>query len=220
MNNFILKIDIKDFFPSFNFARFSVFIKNALHESWTLDEQDMRLLQNCCFDEDFLLPQGFSTSPFIANRMMHSFDILVGKYLVQYQKANAIYTRYSDDIVISCNTKGLTYKILTDMLKMLPSEEYPYLSFNLKKIGIGSVPRGNVLITGLKVNQDNQVDITRKKKDELKLLLSLYSKGRLDRLDYNKLKGNLQFAKYHSPKFFTQLCIRFHTAICELLNKD
>jgi len=218
-NEYFLKLDLKDFFPSIDFQSFERFLNdNKLYfdEKYTISEKDLLLLKNCCFDEKNVLAQGFSTSPVIANRILYTLDNAINEIISEFKNTTLVYTRYSDDLIISCNNKGLSYKIFKRVSELISKWEYPKLVLNQDKISFGSVGRGNVLVTGLKISRNHEVDITRKKKDELRLLLSLLKKGTLDKNDYMKLKGNIEFVRYNSPQFYTQLCIKYHFELIEL----
>jgi hypothetical protein len=218
-NLYFLKLDIENFFPSIDFKSFIKYIENSItiyNNIFTLTEKDKQLLYNCCFDDKGVLAQGFSTSPLIANRILYELDTKFEQFISLYENDNLKYTRYSDDLIFSCFTKGLSYKILNQICKIISENKCPVLKLNKEKISFGSVGRGNVLVTGLKIKNNEEIDLTKKKKDEIKLLLSLFKKQILDKNEYRKLKGNLEFTRYNSPKFYTQLCIKYYDEISAL----
>ncbi|MFG1294953.1 retron Ec67 family RNA-directed DNA polymerase/endonuclease [Xanthobacter variabilis] len=96
---FVLNLDLKDFFPSFNFGRVrGYFIKNR---SFELNEKVATLIaQIACHNNG--LPQGSPCSPIIADLLAHLLDVR----LAQLAKTERVtYSRYADDITFSTNQK-------------------------------------------------------------------------------------------------------------------
>lgn len=218
-SNFFLKLDLKDFFPSVDFRSFTRFLtdnRTYLSAKYTISDKDEILLKNCCFDEKGVLAQGFSTSPLIANRILFSLDNAIYEITKSYSSSGVIYSRYSDDLIISCADRGLSYELHRRVSDLVSKWEYPKLRINQDKTSFGSIGRGNVLVTGLKIDRNHEIDVTKKKKDELRLLLSLFKKGALNQDDFLKLKGNIEFVRFNSPQFYTKLCIKHHFELVEL----
>lgn len=96
---YVLNLDLKDFFPAFNFGRVrGFFLKN---EHFRLAEPVATLLaQIAC--KDGKLPQGSPCSPVITELMTHFLDIRLVKLAARYK---CTYTRYADDITISTNQR-------------------------------------------------------------------------------------------------------------------
>lgn len=89
----ILKLDIKDFFPSIDFLKVykKAFPRNMYPEAVA------NLLTNLTTYNNFL-PQGTPTSSYISNLVLRSFDIKVGNFC---EDRNISYTRYCDDMTFS-----------------------------------------------------------------------------------------------------------------------
>lgn len=96
---FVLNLDLKDFFPSFNFGRVrGFFIKNR---DYALNEKVATVLAQIA-SHDNQLPQGSPCSPAISNIITHVLDIR----LTQLAKKNRChYSRYADDLTFSTNQK-------------------------------------------------------------------------------------------------------------------
>ena len=62
-------------------------------------------------------PQGFATSPFIANIVLRKFDIIVGRRLEEY---GIKYTRYADDMAFSHQSKSSSF-LGDKVMKVVPS---------------------------------------------------------------------------------------------------
>ena len=97
---FVLNLDLKDFFPAFNFGRVrGFFIKNR---DFSLNEKVATIIaQIACFEN--ILPQGSPCSPIIADMLAHILDVR----LVRLSKAHHVtYSRYADDLTFSTNERS------------------------------------------------------------------------------------------------------------------
>lgn len=88
----ILKIDIKDFFPSIKTPRIYI----LFYELGYTKQLAMLLAKICCLNDS--LPQGASTSPALANIICKKLD---EDLLAACEQHSLRYTRYADDITIS-----------------------------------------------------------------------------------------------------------------------
>ncbi len=97
---FVLNLDLKDFFPSFNFGRVrGFFIKSKAFE---LNEKVATLMaQIACHKNE--LPQGSPCSPVISDLMAHLLDARLAKMA---KTARVTYSRYADDLTFSTNQKA------------------------------------------------------------------------------------------------------------------
>lgn len=92
----VLRVDLTDFFPSIHFGRV-----RGLFMSWPFEfgEPAATLLaQICCFDRS--LPQGAPTSPIVSNYICHSLDRDLADLA---SSARCSVTRYADDLCFSTN---------------------------------------------------------------------------------------------------------------------
>ncbi len=93
-SNWILNVDIKDFFGSINFGRVrAAFIAKPFEFHPNVATV---VAQICCFKN--YLPQGAATSPIVANIVASTLDNRILKYI---RSQRLIYSRYADDITIS-----------------------------------------------------------------------------------------------------------------------
>jgi RNA-directed DNA polymerase len=91
---YVLNVDLKDFFPSINFARiFGMFKAHPYY----FDRSVATILARICCDE-FQFPQGAPTSPIISNMICARMDSQL-KRLAQIFKC--WYSRYGDDLTFS-----------------------------------------------------------------------------------------------------------------------
>ena len=104
--NYILNIDIKNFFPSITTKRVYGVLKSFMGFDLSSDVAD--IIANLVTYKNEL-PQGAPTSPVISNIICHNLDIYFKKWMKRHP--NFIYTRYADDISISTNNKDELYLI-------------------------------------------------------------------------------------------------------------
>lgn len=92
---YVFNLDLKDFFPTFNFGRVrGYFIHN---NNFKLNDKIATIIaQIACYEN--VLPQGSPCSPIIADMIAHLLDVR----LVQLAKKNKLtYSRYADDLTFS-----------------------------------------------------------------------------------------------------------------------
>lgn len=89
---YILKLDIKDFFPSIGFGK----VLDVFQKLGFTKEISSALANICIYKDE--LPQGAPTSPYLANIICKQMDSRISSLCKKY-KLN--YTRYADDITIS-----------------------------------------------------------------------------------------------------------------------
>lgn len=94
----ILRIDLRDFFPSINFGR----VRGMLQASPFELPADVAtaVAQICCHRG--ALPQGAPTSPVISNLICRGLDIRLARFA---KTAHCSYSRYADDICFSTGMK-------------------------------------------------------------------------------------------------------------------
>src|SRR5690606_38227468 len=98
--NEILKVDLKDFFPSINFNRvINVFLKAGYTRDISFSLARICTLHNS-------LPQGAPTSPILSNLIIKRLDIRLEK-LSKKLKLN--YTRYADDLTFSGDSITISF---------------------------------------------------------------------------------------------------------------
>lgn len=168
----ILRVDLKDFFPSINFGRIrGLFLATPFDYP---DDVATLLAQICCHMNE--LPQGAPTSPVLSNLVCRRLD----RELAILAKAqHCHYTRYADDICFSSGRKTFPDAIATR------SEGSPHISGALRDIieGNGFVineaktrlmpRRQRQRVTGLVVNE--RVNVPREYTRHLRAALHIWS---------------------------------------------
>ena len=108
--NSLLKIDIKEFFPSIGFSRVMAVFQNMGYPP----KISYYLSRVCCINDS--LPQGGATSPALSNIICKRLDRRLSGFADRFGLA---YTRYADDLTfsaphISTGKIDLVYNILKD----------------------------------------------------------------------------------------------------------
>lgn len=88
----LLKVDLKDFYPSIKIGRVIKFF-NRLGYTHNVSSY---LASICCLNDE--LPQGAATSPYLSNVLFTYFDNRIERLASTY---NLKYTRYADDLTFS-----------------------------------------------------------------------------------------------------------------------
>lgn len=192
-NSVFFKLDIKDCFPSINKEKFNKaccsFLKNKSEPISYLG-----LFNECfslCFYEDYL-PQGAPTSSWIANFVLQELiDIKIQRYIVEDFNSKLIYSRYMDDLVISGKNIQDIRNIKLKVLELLSKVQFRY---NKKKISFMKKGRDKVLLTGLRISNNN-IELSRDYLNQLRVELDHHAKKMGKIKDNLSLLGKLEFIR-------------------------
>ena len=176
---FVLNIDLLDFFPSINFGRVYGMFKAKPYE--LPEKVAANLAKLCCFNNQ--LPQGAPTSPIVSNMVCARLDGHLGKLA---KKHDCIYTRYADDITFSTNqpnfppelavakTSSISYKEVAEVgPELITIIEKNGFSINPRKIWL-QPSRSRQQVTGLTVN--SFPNVTRKYTNQIRAMLHAWEK--------------------------------------------
>jgi hypothetical protein len=200
---FLLKADVKDYFPSITFERVSNFFENlGVHSGIA------RLLSNfLCID--CKLPLGLPTSPIIANAISHLMDSDLNCLAKKY---GAVYSRYADDLTFSSDDT-------------LPSEDEVSTVVERHGFALASdktrfSKRGqNFYVTGLSVSEADAPHAPRKMKRNLRQELYYADKkgleehmrhlglsSSIEQQQYiNHLDGRVKYIAFHEPHLASKI---------------
>lgn len=138
-NLYILKIDVKGFYPAIK--------REKIYHQFTnigYNASVANLLTNLCVYED-KLPQGAVTSPYLANLICRNLDFRIAGYC---NRRDITYTRYADDLTFSCDNRDALKGIYGTIRKILKDEGF---QLNEKKTLFLS-PKCRKRILGITVN--------------------------------------------------------------------
>jgi hypothetical protein len=136
---FLLKIDLKNFFPSITIDRVYKLFYEAGYKS-----EIASIIANLLTLHG-TLPQGAPSSPFISNVLAYKMDIKIKQYC---NENNLIYTRYADDLVMS--GKNISSNIQAQLEKIIEKSGF---NVNRKKVKLYDPENPVRHLTGLVINK-------------------------------------------------------------------
>lgn len=200
---FVLKLDLKNFFPSIDAELLKTHLMNnyaitLVNEFVNIDD----IIKIALLDNG--LPQGSPLSPYLSNLVMVDFD---------YRLRNAIapsrvYTRYADDIIIS-SEKYISKHSMTEGIKGLLEDNYDRkIKLNYSKIKLLKNTQ-RLYIVGVKLNKDNELTFGHEKKKKLKLdlynLFKAYEQHTACKEEAQELLGLFTYMKQIEPEYANYL---------------
>lgn len=170
-------LDFHNFFGSFTYEYIWVTITHLYPFCMIVEKPEGKAALEHCIKLCLLrggLPQGTTISPMLTNLLMIPFDFEISKKLAHdFDNKRFYYTRYADDICISCskdfNPKEIE-KVVISMLKdcgapfTLSTDKTHYCSY-----------AGRNFHLGLMYNREGNITVGWKKKDEIKAMLTNYA---------------------------------------------
>lgn len=194
--NYILNLDLKDFFPSIEQPRvwkrlqlkpfeFPVAIASAIAGLCCM--KDSRVLDDGTRKDFFVLPQGAPTSPIITNMICDKLDRRLAGLARRF---GLKYTRYADDITFSSmhNVYAKNGEFLTELHRIIADQGFTIneAKTRLQKVG------GRQEVTGIIVSQ--KLNVTQKYIRDIRNILYIW-----DRYGYSVAFSKF-FPKYKAEK--------------------
>lgn len=200
---YLLKLDIKEFFPS---IKPDDLLKHCQRHFPNLTEKDQYVLTQILFrrnkeKKQLELSIGAPSSPLISNSVFYEIDEEISAYC---SPNGILYTRYADDLSFSTDQPHLLAKVPDIVAKILRHAEYPKLKLNTEKT-VHSSTKHRKQVTGLVLTPDRRVSVGREKKRTVKALIHRYLLGELTADQAMKLKGQLAFIQSVEPTFVESL---------------
>lgn len=193
-NSYLLKLDFKDFFPSIDWFTISYCFK----KTGIFNDDEIRIINHilCRYDNKstslrggFKLSIGAPSSPPISNFIMKEFDEILEEFC---KKNNIVYTRYADDLALSCSEPKKLDEAKKFIDNLLLEKKYLNLSLNEEKtVNVSKKNKRNLV--GIVLSNDGTASIGRDKKREIRATLHKASQGLLTAKQLNTLKGRLAY---------------------------
>ena len=202
---FTVRLDFKEFFPSFKETGIRQFLRQAsanldLH----LDEKDIKFSSKI-FCRNGALTIGAPTSPTLTNRMMYDFDHTVTLFA---ERKGLVYTRYADDIFISSYHPGELVEVVDTIRECIAVYPYARLRLNHAKTTYLS-RRYKRTITGIVITPSNCLSVGRQSKRRIKGLIWRRDHGGISPEDQVYLAGYLAFLNDVEPTFLDSLVRKY-----------
>lgn len=211
----ILKLDFRDFFPSFRIADWMVYAET--HDLFD-DVEDRELAGRIMFHQPrgstvLRLAIGAPSSPRLSNLLMYEFDRLVSE---QVGKHTAVYTRYADDLTFSANRTGYLQPVEKIVKKILHDMQSPRLKLNEEK-RVLATKRYKRSVTGIILTNDDRVSIGYERKRIIRSMVDHYRKGAMNDEQKQKLKGMIAFCRDVEPEFVSRLETKYGKDVIEAI---
>lgn len=172
--NYLLKLDLKDFFPSISINQV-IMVFNKLGYSYNVS---FYLASLCCMDD--CLPQGAPTSPALSNIVARQLD---NRMLGLCKKMKYRYTRYADDLAFSGD--NIKHSFVDTCRKIITECNF---TLNENKIKLYK-PEGARTLTGLSL-ANHRIRIPRDYRRQLSAELHFVKKyGIGEHMKRNKIKN-------------------------------
>lgn len=206
-NKYLLKLDFKSFFPSLNEDDFRKHCKKHLT---ILTTDDVNILIRLLFwaptrkRKKLIMSIGAPSSPKLSNSLLYEFDCKLNEYC---KSEGVVYTRYADDIALSCNSPDVLFKIQRTVESLCQTISYPKkLKINQEKT-VHTSKKEKRFLTGLVLSNDGTVSLGRDKKREVRARIHSYAKSpsSFDESVRNQLKGYLLFAMSIDENFVNSI---------------
>lgn len=208
---YTLRMDFKDFFPSFDAQSIILFLNEIKdRQSLILTDEDIQFATQI-FCKDGKLTIGAPSSPKITNAMMFDLDNQIDSVC---RKANVIYTRYADDLFFSGFEKNLLKATEIEIRDIVSKSNRPKLFFNDDKT-LHLSRAAHRSITGLVITPRGLLSIGRERKRKVKTLMYLAINGNINPVDRGYLAGMIAFAHDVEPAFVASLSKKFQIDVLQ-----
>ncbi len=138
-HQYIMKMDIKDFYPSISRDKVFYLFKNLGYNFCCAN-----MLANICI-QDNELPQGAATSAYLANIICSRLDARIAGYC---NKRDVTYTRYADDLVFSCDNRKVLHRIFGMVNKIVQDEGFELNQTKTRFL----TPKNHKVVLGITIN--------------------------------------------------------------------
>ena len=173
-HNYVLNLDLKDFFPSIREARVAARLQ---YPPFNFTEKMAKTIAGLCAiriedeegKEDFVLPQGAPTSPLLTNAICDSMDYKLRRLASKY---GLHYSRYADDMTFSSmhSVLDLNGEVVTKIKEIVCQQGF---TINDTKTRLQKRGRKQE-VTGLTVN--DRVNVAHQYIHDLRCILHIWEK--------------------------------------------
>lgn len=192
-------LDFHNFFGSFTYQYTWETISHIYPFCMIVEKPEGKIALERCLKLCFLnggLPQGTPISPMLTNLLMIPFDFEISRKLMNYfEDKKLYYTRYADDICISCSKDFNPKEIENLVLSTLKECGAPF-ELNTKKTHYCSWAGRNFHL-GLMYNSNGDVTIGWKKKDTLKAALTNWALDERNGVHHSQYEAQVLLGQFN-----------------------
>ena len=202
-----LQMDLKDFFNSID----GVWLKKMMLEVYPfkfIPEKDLDSIIKASLLNG-TLPQGSHLSPTLTNIAMVPIDHAINEKLTNYKGHHYVYTRYADDITISCKEKFDPDEIIREIKYIFREWAVPF-RINNQKTRFGSIAGRNYHL-GIIVNKDNQLSVGHEKNQKFRAqIFNFCTVGHEWEIhDVQKMLGLISYYRAIEPNFVEKVLTKY-----------
>lgn len=211
-SNWFAKFDFTNFFGSTTPHFVMEMLSQIYPFAWVCQQDGGRELLESALSVCYLnggLPQGSPISPLLTNIMMIPIDHKLMNALLDFDRHNFVYTRYADDIQVSCKYTFNVKAIENLITKTLREFHAPFM-LNKEKTHYGSRAGRNWML-GIMLNADNQTTVGYKEKKYLKAAITNYIADKKSPVrkwelnDIQQLAGRISYYRHIEKQYFDQV---------------
>lgn len=205
------KFDFTNFFGSTTPAFVSSMLSQIYPFAWVYQNGGKEIVESAlsvCYLNGGL-PQGSPISPMLTNIMMIPFDHKLTNTLHDYDRRNFVYTRYADDIQISCKY-DFDVKRIEKLIESTLRSFYAPFALNREKTHYGSRAGRNWML-GIMLNADNQTTVGYKEKKYFKAAVTNYIADKKSPVrkwelsEIQQLAGRISYYRHIEKQYFDQV---------------
>lgn len=200
---FLLRLDLKNFFPSITAADVASFLRRDLapQRSWRDEDRDMFVEIVCRFGR---LTIGAPSSPALSNALCFDLDFQLAALS---EETDLTYTRYADDLFFSTHRRGVLGEVPERVSGILRGLELPAgLQLRADKTRHSS-KKGRRQVTGLVLGSDSEVHLGRNRKRFIRRQIFRWES--LSRDEQRTTAGLVAFAMSIEPDFINALVLKY-----------
>lgn len=196
-NNYLLKVDFAEFFPSLRHNDVKALLGAHFAEPiGALSKSDIDIIAKIVC-KDGALTIGAPSSPLLSNAILYDFDCFV---LEVCKNREVTYSRYADDLFMSTNQSNQLPEVLRAIRVDLRARAWPRLTINEGKTVSTSKKRRRV-VAGVVLTPDGSLSVGRGKKRQIRALIHRYTANELQVEEMSYLSGYLAFVISIEPHF-------------------
>ena len=202
-SKYLLRMDLKDFFPSLMIQDMREYSKKRPHLFTGWDSEDFDSFCRLVF-KDGRLTIGAPTSPALSNALCFDLDVAISGIC---QSLGVEYTRYADDFFFSAREKGVLTKVQSEVEALVASFTIPQgLQVNKAKTRHSS-KRSARRITGIVIGSDEKAHVGRKTKRHVRSQVNRFDT--LDPKSRTRLAGMISYITGFEPDFMNALILKY-----------
>ncbi len=202
-NSFLLRMDFEAFFPSIKSLDIERYIdtKPHLFAKWSREDIELFCRLVC---RHGALTIGAPTSPALSNALCYELDTQLETFA---KNSNVTYTRYSDDLFFSTDTKGILTSIAEKVPQILETVPVPaMLKINSAKTRHSSKRRAR-RVTGIVLGSDGKAHVGRDLKRRIRAMVHRYEM--LTHEQKASLAGSIAYIVGNDPQFMNSLILKY-----------